>query len=120
MGYIVSSGGSFQKTINYYSDKAIRAMGSLFSITRRIQVPFKLMLQLFDTFVNSILSYSSEVWGFSSADRCERVHRKYLKWLLGVKISTSNMAVYGETGRFPLFIDRYIRIVKVLAKSREQ
>ena len=54
LGYIVSSGGSFQKTINYYSDKAIRAMGSLFSITRRIQVPFKLMLQLFDTFVNSI------------------------------------------------------------------
>lgn len=39
LGYIVSSGGSFQKTINYYSDKAIRAMGSLFSITRQIQVP---------------------------------------------------------------------------------
>ena len=43
--------------------------------------------------------------GLSSAYRCERVHRKYLKWLLGVKIGTNNMTVYGETGRLPLFIE---------------
>ena len=36
--YIVRSYFSFPKTINYYSDKAIRAMASLFSITRRIRV----------------------------------------------------------------------------------
>ena len=56
--------------------------------------------------------------GFFSADGCESVHRKYLKWLQGVKISTSNMAVYGETGRFPLFIDRYIRIVKIPSNTK--
>ena len=54
--------------------------------------------------------------GFSSTDRCDHVHRKYLKWLLGVKINTKSMAVYGETGRSPLFIDRYIRSVKYWLK----
>ncbi|MEW8561886.1 MAG: hypothetical protein AB2541_07265, partial [Candidatus Thiodiazotropha sp.] len=91
-------------------------MGLLLSTTRQIQFPFKMLLQLFDTFVKSILNYSCEVWGFSSADRCERVHRKYLKRLLGVKMSTNNIALYGETGRFPLFLDRYVRIIKYRLK----
>ena len=77
-----------------------------------------MMLQLYDTFVRSILGYSCEVWGFSSEDRCERVHRKYLKRILCVKMSTNNAALYGETGRFPLFIDRYsyVRIIKYWLK----
>ncbi|MCG8049041.1 MAG: reverse transcriptase family protein, partial [Candidatus Thiodiazotropha endolucinida] len=116
LGYTVSCGGSFQKAINILADKAVRAMGLLFSTIRKIQIPFKMLLQLFDTYVKSILSYSCEVWGFLSADRCERVHRKYLKRILGVKISTNNLALYGETGRFPLFLDRHVRILKYWLK----
>ena len=29
-----------------------------------------------------------------------------------VKMSTSNAALYGETGRVPLFIDRYVTVIK--------
>ena len=35
-----------------------------------------------------------------------------MKLLLGVKKSTSSMAVYGETGGYPLYINRYVRMVK--------
>ena len=49
LGYVVSSGGTVQKAINLLADKAIRAMGLLFSTIRHVQVPFKMLLQLFDT-----------------------------------------------------------------------
>ena len=37
---------------------------------------------------------------------------KFCKRLLGVKLSTSNVGVYGELGRFTLSIGRQIRILK--------
>ena len=116
LGYVVRSEGTIQKSINLLADKAVRAMGLLFSTIRHIQVPFKMLLQLSDTYVKSILNYSCETCGFSSAVRCESVHRKFLKRILDVRMSTNNMAVYGETGRFPLSLDRYIRITKYWLK----
>lgn len=44
------------------------------------------------------------------------MHRKFLKWLLGVKVSTCNAAVYGEIGRYPLFITQQVRIIKYFIK----
>jgi hypothetical protein len=45
-------------------------------------------------FVGSTMSYGVEV------DVIERVHLKFFKRILGVKMSTCNAAVYGELGRF--------------------
>ena len=70
------------------------------------------MLTLFDSFVSSILNYSCEVWGFLKAENIERVHKKFLKWVINVKRSTCTSALYGEFGRYPLYIVRHIRIVK--------
>ena len=70
------------------------------------------VIQLFESFVGSILNYGSEVWGFSKANQLERVHPKFLKRLLYVKRSTSNQAVYGETGRMPLYLTRYKRLLR--------
>ena len=39
-----------------------------------------------------------------------------LKSILCVKSSTSNMAVYGELDRFPLYISRYVRVIKYWIK----
>ena len=55
LGYVVSCGGTIQRAITMLADKAVRAMGLLFSTLWQIQVPFKMLLQLFDTFVKSIL-----------------------------------------------------------------
>ena len=72
----------------------------------------KIALQLFDSFVGSILMYASEVWGFCKSKKLENIHTKFLKIILGVRKSSSNVAVYGELGRYPLYINRYIRIIK--------
>ena len=68
LGYVISNGGSVQKAINLLVDKAVRSMGMLLSTIKRIQVPFKMLMQLFDTYVKSILNYDCEIWGFSSAE----------------------------------------------------
>ena len=42
----------------------------------------------------------------------ERIHMQFCKRVLGVKLSTSNAGIYGELGRYPLYVARYTRIVK--------
>ena len=46
----------------------------------------------------------------------ERVHLKFCKWLLKVRKSTCNDFVYGELGRYPLLIERKVRILKYWLK----
>ena len=53
---------------------------------------------------------------FPWAENCERINRKFCKWVLNIKINTNNYAIYGETGRFPLYIERHIRIFKYCFK----
>ena len=112
LGIVLSSGGSFVKATNTLVGKALKAMHALLSITKEMQVPVNIMFNLFDSFVGSILNYSCEVWGFATAENIERVHRKFCKWLVNVKISTKNLYLAGEFGRFPLYIGRNVRIVK--------
>ena len=73
-------------------------------------------MQLFDAFVGSILSYSCEINGFCKSQSLERIHLKQCKKLLNVNSSTSNAAVYHELGRYPLYINRYCRIIKFWGK----
>ena len=112
LGIVLTSGGAFVKATNILAGKALKAMNSLLSITRPMKIPTKIMFNLFDSFVVSILNYGCEIWGFSNATNIERVHRKFCKWHLNVKMSTSNLSLYGELGRFPLFIGRQVRIKK--------
>ena len=39
-----------------------------------------------------------------------------MKRIHGVKLSTSNSAVYGELWRYPLYINRYVRSIKYFIK----
>ena len=87
-------------------------MNALLSITKRMQVPRAVMFNLFDPFVLSILNYSCEVWGFYTAQNIERVHRKFCKWLMNVKMSTNNLFLAGEFCRFPIYIGGHVRIIK--------
>ena len=66
---------------------------------------------LFDSIVLPILCYGCEVWGFHKAVDIECVHTKFLKQLRSVRRQTSNVCMYGETGRFPLNNYRQIRTI---------
>ena len=49
---------------------------------------------------------------FLNAESIERIHRKFLKYLVNVKMLTCNYAIYKEFGRYHLSIERQIRIIK--------
>ena len=66
-------------------------------------MPPNIMLHLFQSLIEPILTYGSEVWGVykqgpASADK---VFMKFARCLLGVKASTSNLMTLGECGHFP-------------------
>ena len=63
-----------------------------------------------------ILFYGSEVWGLCKADPIERFYLSFLKSVLRVKSSTTNIYVYGELGVMPLFIERQVRVLKYWSK----
>ena len=96
----------------YLSDKALKAMHSLFQIIKGVETPTNITLQLFNSLVASILNYGCESWGFLNAECIERIHRKFLKYILNVKTSTNNYAVYKELRRYLLNIERQLRIMK--------
>ena len=111
LGVVLTSGGSFIQASKTLADKALQAMYCLFECLKGTKLPVN-MLNLFDSKVASILNYGVEVWGFISAEGIERVHSKFCKRVLNVKLSTNNYGIYKELGRYPLFITRQIRIVK--------
>ena len=69
LGMVVSSGGTFIKATSMLAGKALKAMNALFSIKKHMQVPINIMFNLFDSFVQPILNYSCEIWGFATAEK---------------------------------------------------
>lgn len=116
LGTVFNYNGSFVFNQETLSGKGLKALNVLISKTKHLNLKPSVMCQLFDAFVGSIVNYSCEVWGFGKSTVIEKVHLKFLKRLLHVKPSSSNMSVYGELGRFPMFIYRYIRIIKFWTK----
>ena len=72
----------------------------------------KTFFKIFDSKMQSVLLYSSEIWGLQRLDSIEKVHLIACKRYLGVPMRTPNKMVYGELGRYPLFVNTYIRTVK--------
>ena len=112
LGTVFKYTGSFVLNQETLVGKGLKALNCLIYNTKKHSLSPKVMCQLFDAFVGSILNYSCEVWGFGKSKVLERIHLKFCKTILKVKSSTSSCGVYGELGRYPLFITRYVRIVK--------
>lgn len=68
--------------------------------------------KIFDSKVQSVLLYSAEIWGLYRLDNIERVQLMVCKRFLGVPTKTPNKMIYGELGRFPLYINSYVRCLK--------
>lgn len=69
------------------------------------------MLALFDKLILPILTYGSEISGFSKADAIERIHLQLCKHL-GVKIQMQNNFIYGELGRVPVRNYRLVAAIR--------
>ena len=77
------------------------------------------MCQLFDAFVGSVLNYSCKKSGFGKSKVLESAHLKFCKALLKMKYFSCSAGVYGELGRYSLFVSRFAYIVKYWSRIVE-
>ena len=120
LGLVLGNSGSFAKSV---SDLAIRGNRALFGLKRIIcknkYLDVKLQLDLFNSLVEPVMSYSCEVWGLREADQLEKIHLGFLKNILGVRKTTPSAYIYRELGVYPLILKRKIRVIKYWLKILE-
>ena len=91
-----------------------QALKSIFSTFRKIRnqaIPVDIQLKLFDSLVEPILLYGSEIWGYEDLKLLEQTHLKFCNIILNVRSTTPNYMVYGELGRYPLDIKVKLRML---------
>ena len=67
LGVVFNYTGSYALNQEVLSNKGLKALNILLAKLRTHKLQPKTMCQLFDAFVGSILSYGSEMWGFSKS-----------------------------------------------------
>lgn len=118
LGIVFNYTGSFSLNAeSLAAGKGLKALNDLMNNLKNLDIKPSIVCQLFDAFVGATLNYGCEIWGFDKFNELERIHLKFCKMLLSIKSSSSSMGVYGELGRYPLNINRYVRIIKFWCKN---
>ena len=74
-------------------------------------------LHIFDSQIRPILEYASPVWfNNRSINELETIQTKFLRRALGVGRSTPNLALYGDTNKYPLLIRQRYMFLKYWAR----
>ena len=118
LGILLCYNGKFYQTQKHLAEQGRKA---LFALNGKLTVFYfnvETKCSVFDTYINSILSYASEIWGFHKAPDIEKLHTYYCKKVLGVKRSTCSNLVYFELGRLPLCVNRKLKIIRYWAKLK--
>ena len=124
LGFNVKSSGTVKHAMNILCDKANKALRPLLCAIARFNIPVKTAIQLFHTYISPILLYNAENWttlsnrkmqnfnddtllNETSTSKIDVIHRKLLKFILGVSKSCPNLTIYGDTGEIPLSLKAY-------------
>ena len=101
-------------------DTSIRAKKSTLEVLRALKKIScnspEVFFKLFDAQIVPTLLYAAEIWGYRNYEQIERVHLFACKTFLHVRNKTPNDVVYGELGRYPLFITATVRFIKYWLK----
>ena len=109
LGTVFKYNGNFALNNDFIIGKSLKALNVLLYNCKRYPMKPNVLCQLFDAFVGSIWSYSSEVWGYTKSKEKERVHLKFCKRILNIRMNSCSIGVYGEPARYPLYIQWYYR-----------
>ena len=127
LGVRIKSTGSF---LPNHSSLSIKAERDIFALNNRLrlkQLPIDIALKLFDSRINPILTYGLEVWlpfnnmSYKNWDstEIETTQLYFLKHILGLNRSSTNILVRGELGKFPLKCAIDIRAVGYLKNLQQ-
>lgn len=116
LGIVFSRSGSFCKAKKHLVEQAQKSMYSIIRKIRLFNLPIEQQFNLFDKVVVPVLLYGCEIWGYENIDIIEKIHLKFLKYVLCLKSSTPSYMVYGESGRYPLYVTVYSRMISYWTK----
>ena len=104
----------FVKNHSYLAEQARKAIFTIRNYSHNLgHLTPKLSLKVFQAQIEPILMYGSEVlfMGKEILD-FDTVHLSFLKNMLGVKQQTTSVTIYGDTGRYPVFLKQQILALK--------
>lgn len=120
LGFTLTTKLSCNYACGEYASKAkakildlMRTMWSLCNLDSSV------FFQLFDAQIKPMLLYASEIWGISRLAVVESAHLFACKRFLGVSNRTPNHMIYGETGRYPLFIESTVSSLRYWLKLKK-
>lgn len=116
LGILFNYNGSFKVGMKELFDQSSRAMFSLPSKCRTLNLPIDIQMDLFDKTIIPIITYGSEIWGYEKLDLIEKLQITFCKRVLQLKKNTGNMFLYGELGRYPLSIVIQTRMINYWAR----
>ena len=116
LGLIFTSNGKFNVATQSLADKARKAYFSIRkSIPFNTNLSVKHLLKIYQSMIEPILTYGSEVWlsdfnvDINKADKLpmEKIQNFIIRDILGVHNKSSNIAIKNETGIYPLCIKSF-------------
>ena len=118
LGIYMSTRLSFSAACRDVASKAKRALLYIIQKLRQHNCSsIQVFLKIFDTQVQPIMQYGSEIWGLcKSANECEKVHLYALKKYLNVDLKTPNDLIYNEMCRYPITINSTINCIRFWLK----
>ena len=66
-------------------EQANKALYCIYKLVRNESIPIDLQLKMFDSMIDSILLYGSEVWGYENLKVIEQIQLKFCKRILKVR-----------------------------------
>ena len=124
LGIVFSLTGSYTAATDELRKKGLKAYFALKNLIQLDALSVNAVFKLFDALILPVVAYGCQNWLHNTEfakslinqcqgktalqkiarDPLERIHLRFLKWTLGVHKKCSNLACYGDSGRYPLAI----------------
>ena len=100
LGVIFKYNGTFSRNKEIQIvEQAEKTLYCVYKLIRKEALPLYIQLLIFDSMIEPVLIYGSEVWWYENLKFIEQIHLKFCKRVLQVRKTPLNFMVLGEFAR---------------------